>query len=150
MGVSEDAPALDIAYKLSEYGGEGRTKLSRHKPILPGRKQVFSREEDGKAVGDVISRAGEPLEGRPLLRNVMHSGRRVADAADDLLSVRRRAAEELARLPAHVTALQPAGPPYAVHISAALEKHHAHVRNTFRALSEQVEPRSAASDGKRA
>jgi nicotinate phosphoribosyltransferase len=39
MGVSDDAPALDIAYKLSEYGGEGRTKLSRHKHILPGRKR---------------------------------------------------------------------------------------------------------------
>jgi nicotinate phosphoribosyltransferase len=41
MTVSGDAPALDIAYKLSEYGGQGRTKLSRNKPILPGRKQVF-------------------------------------------------------------------------------------------------------------
>src|SRR5262249_53461742 len=28
MSVSDDAPALDIAYKLSEYSGEGRTKLS--------------------------------------------------------------------------------------------------------------------------
>jgi hypothetical protein len=43
---------------LSEYTGEGRTKLSRHKPILPGRKQVFRREEDRHAIGDVTGRFG--------------------------------------------------------------------------------------------
>ena len=36
MSVSDDAPALDMAYKLAEYDGRGRTKLSQHKPILPG------------------------------------------------------------------------------------------------------------------
>jgi nicotinate phosphoribosyltransferase len=65
MSVSDDAPALDIADKLSEYAGEGRTKLSRHKPILPGRKQVFRQEKDGTAVGDVIARAGEQLPSVP-------------------------------------------------------------------------------------
>jgi nicotinic acid phosphoribosyltransferase len=65
MSVSDDAPALDIAYKLSEYGGEGCTKLSRHKPILPGRKQIFRQEKEGKAVGEIIARAGEQLQGRP-------------------------------------------------------------------------------------
>jgi nicotinate phosphoribosyltransferase len=129
MGVSDDAPALDIAYKLAEYGGEGRTKLSRHKPILPGRKQVFRREQDGKAIADVIARAGEQLHGRPLLRSVMRGGRRTSDAAEDLPSIRRRAAEELAKLPAHVTGLEPADPPYPVSTSAALEQHHEQVRN---------------------
>lgn len=129
MGVSDDAPALDIAYKLSEYGGEGRTKLSRHKPILPGRKQVFRQEKEGKAVGDVIARAEEQLESRALLRSVMRGGRRASEAADDLQSIRRRAKEEIAKLPAHVTSLKPADPPYPVRTSTALEQHHEEVRN---------------------
>jgi nicotinate phosphoribosyltransferase len=129
MGVSDDAPALDIAYKLSEYGGEGRTKLSRHKHILPGRKQVFRQEKEGKAVGDVIARAGEQLQGRALLRSVMRSGQRTVSAADDLQSIRRRAAEELAKLPSRVTSLERADPSYPVRTSTALEQHHEEVRN---------------------
>ncbi len=130
ISVSDDAPALDIAYKLSEYAGEGRTKLSRHKPILPGRKQVFRQEKDGKAVGDVIARAGEQLPGRALLRPVMRGGRRTSDGRDDLQPIRRRAAEELAKLPAHVTWLEAADPPYQVRTSTALERYHQEVRHT--------------------
>ena len=44
MGVSEDAPAIDLAYKLTEYAGVGRRKLSPDKATLPGRKQVFRIE----------------------------------------------------------------------------------------------------------
>jgi nicotinate phosphoribosyltransferase len=84
MGVASDAPSLDIAYKLSEYAGEGRTKLSSHKPILPGRTQVFRREEDGHAIGDVIGRFGEAVDGRPLLRMVMRGGQRTHEGHDDL------------------------------------------------------------------
>ncbi|MFW6200789.1 MAG: hypothetical protein ACOC8K_09455, partial [Gemmatimonadota bacterium] len=57
MGVSRDAPALDIAYKLTSYGGAGRLKLSPGKKILPGRKQIHRIEEDGIAVRDVLARA---------------------------------------------------------------------------------------------
>jgi len=128
MSVSEDAPALDMAYKLSQYGGSGRTKLSRHKPILPGRKQVFRQEDGGTAVRDVIGRAEERLEGRPLLQLMMRGGAPVPEASASLESLRRRAAEELARLPAHVTAIAPATPRYPVVVSDALEQHHARVR----------------------
>lgn len=131
MSVSDDAPALDIVYKLSEYDGEGRTKLSSNKPILPGRKQVFRQEQDGKSVADVIGRADERLEGRPLLRTVMREGKRLPDATEQLSSIRQRTAEELAKLPAHVTAITPAAPPYQVSISAALTRHHEDVRGHF-------------------
>ncbi len=129
MSVSDDAPALDIAYKLAEYGGEGRTKLSRNKPILPGRKQIFRYENDGKAIADVIGRDGERLDGQPLLRAVMRGGQRTMDAMEDLLSIRKRTAGEIEKLPALVTALTPADPPYPVTVSAALEHHHQKVRN---------------------
>ncbi|RPI54199.1 MAG: nicotinate phosphoribosyltransferase [Acidobacteria bacterium] len=138
MGVSSDAPSLDIAYKLSEYAGEGRTKLSIHKPILPGRKQVFRQEEDGRAIGDVIGRSDEVLGGRPLLQRVMRNGQRVPETRSDLESARRRAADELARLSDHVTSLQPADPPYAVNISPALQQFHAEVRAKAKALRSGV------------
>ena len=48
MGVSSDVPDLDIAYKLAQYAGEGRIKLSSGKPILPGAKQVFRQREGGR------------------------------------------------------------------------------------------------------
>jgi nicotinate phosphoribosyltransferase len=127
MGVSSDAPFLDLVYKLSEYAGIGRTKLSRSKPVLPGRKQVFRREENSQAVGDVIGRFDEMLEGTPLLRLMMRAGKRTSDSESDVQSARRRVAGELARLPRQVTALDAADPPYPVTISAALERYHAEV-----------------------
>ena len=121
MGVSEDAPSLDIAYKLCAYAGQGRVKLSTGKPILPGRKQVFRIEENGRAVGDVIARAHEVLGGRPLLRLVMQGGRRTAEGTIDLYEARERAHKELGRLPDRIQVLAPADPPYPVLVSDCLQ-----------------------------
>jgi len=123
MGVSRDAPALDIAYKLTAYDGKGRLKLSPGKRILPGRKQVFRCEEDGRAVGDVIGGADEGLEGRPLLREVMRDGERLPAGEVDLEESRERAEREIAVLPDRVQALEDADPPYPVEISETLEVH---------------------------
>jgi nicotinate phosphoribosyltransferase len=120
MGVSQDAPGLDIAYKLCAYGGRGRLKLSTGKPILPGRKQVFRLEEDGRAVRDVIARAQETLPGRRLLRPVMRGGRRLPEGVIDLHAARRHAEEEIGRLPEHIRAIRRAEAPYPVEASAAL------------------------------
>jgi nicotinate phosphoribosyltransferase len=120
MGTSDDAPALDIAYKLCAYAGRGRLKLSSGKPVLPGRKQVFRRERAGEMVGDVIGRAEERLDGRPLLVSVMAGGERTAAGRVELDGARAHAAEETARLPARVRALTPADPPYPVEVSQAL------------------------------
>ena len=94
-----DAPGLDIAYKLCAYAGRGRLKLSTGKPILPGRKQVFRIEENGRAVRDVITRAEEPEIGRPLLRMVMRGGRRLPRGSVDLQAARRRAQDKLRACP---------------------------------------------------
>jgi nicotinate phosphoribosyltransferase len=121
MGVSQDAPYLDIAYKLTEYAGTGRTKLSPGKRTLPGRKQVFRIEEDGIAVEDVLAGSDEEHPGRPLLRKVMQSGRRLPPGEVDLEEARKRAASEISRLPERIRALEPAVPPYAVRISEDLQ-----------------------------
>lgn len=120
MGVSQDAPALDMAYKLAEYAGKGRLKTSPGKPILPGRKQVFRIEEDGRAARDVIARWGEEVDGRPLLRQVMRGGERLPAGREGLDAARDRARQEIARLPERVRAIPRAEPPYPVEISDAL------------------------------
>jgi nicotinate phosphoribosyltransferase len=128
MGVSDDAPVLDMAYKLTELGGEGRLKTSPGKRILPGRKQVFRVEEGGEAVRDVLARADEEGPGRPLLGRVMAGGRVADPAAVDLAASRERARREIAVLPPRVRALAPADPPYPVEISERLAAEERRVR----------------------
>ncbi|MBA4742406.1 MAG: nicotinate phosphoribosyltransferase [Azoarcus sp.] len=132
MGVSDDAPNLDIAYKLCEYDGRGRLKLSSGKPVLPGRKQVFRTLLDGRAVGDVIARADESLAGEPLLHPVMRDGRRLHPPAD-LDALRTHAQESIARLPHALQALEAAEPGYPVSVSAALREHQQQVAERIRA-----------------
>ncbi len=120
MSVSADAPAFDIAYKLVEYAGAGRTKLSPGKRILPGRKQVWRHDaEDGLAERDVVGMAAERLPGHPLLRCLMHGGKRTA-ARQPIGSAREAATANLSRMPPRLRALSPADPPYPVAISPAL------------------------------
>lgn len=121
MGVSSDAPTLDIVYKLVSYAGVDRLKLSPGKRLLPGRKQVFRKEEDGRAALDVIGCSDERGHGRPLLTDVMRGGMRLPVSVERLDAVRARAAAETARLPERLRALRPAEPAYAVEISPALK-----------------------------
>lgn len=130
MAVARDAPSVDLVYKLADYGGEGRMKLSSGKASLPGAKQVFRRFDGDTACGDVIARAGETLEGEPLLAPVMREGRRLAPAPE-LEAVRAHAAAELARLPATLRGLAPAS--YSVAVSDALAGYRDAVAGNIRA-----------------
>ena len=122
MGTSNDAPYLDCAYKLEEYAGSARRKRSEGKATWPGRKQVF-REHDASGVmtGDILTVESDRRAGAGLIRQVMRGGRRLA-APETLADIRRRAAQELARLPAHLRALSEEEPPYPVAIAPALER----------------------------
>jgi nicotinate phosphoribosyltransferase len=123
MGVSSDAPDLDIAYKLVEYAGRGRLKLSPGKPILPGAKQVFRSEDGGsRALRDVIAAREEELPGRPLLRRVLSGGKRTREGEEDLDVMRERARAQLAHLPERVRGLERAEPPYPVELSEELTR----------------------------
>ncbi len=139
MGVSDDAPALDIVYKLCAYAGRGRTKLSAGKPILPGRKQVFRRERDGQAVGDVIARADERLPGRGLLQLVMAHGKRTPAAERSLADCRRHAAQELAALSPALRGTEPVPEPYPVSLSEALASYATAVEEAVRRRQEARE-----------
>jgi len=75
MGVSADAPYFDIAYKLVKYAGHPVMKLSTGKVTLVDKKQVWRKFDDqGLMKGDTISLREEPLEGEPLLKQVMRDG----------------------------------------------------------------------------
>lgn len=119
MGVSEDAPYLDMAYKLSAYGGRGRIKLSEAKSNLPGRKQVYRLPSTGEAERDLIAVHDEAISGRALLVHVMAGGRRLPAGESSIEAARDRARSELERLPARCRSLESA-PPYPVDLSPRL------------------------------
>ena len=111
MAVSHDAPDLDMAYKLVEYQGRGRTKRSPGKVIVPGRKQVLRRIERGRMVGDAVVRFGDQGVaggGVPLLEQVMAGGRRTERGALPLDQARARWAAQMALLPDELLRLEPA------------------------------------------
>jgi nicotinate phosphoribosyltransferase len=100
VGVSADAPYLDMAYKLVAYGGRPVLKLSSGKATWPGAKQVWRRRAPDGAVEDWIGLADEPAPagGQPLLALVMCRGRRLG--APPLTAARAHAQQEVAALPA--------------------------------------------------
>jgi len=120
MDTSADAPYLDCAYKLVEYGGKARRKRSEGKVLWPGCKQVFRRyDNDGKMRGDVLSLEGDSMVGEPLIRSMMENGRRLTPP-EPLEQSRRHALDELGRLPGALRQLE-RGPDYPVVVSEALK-----------------------------
>jgi nicotinate phosphoribosyltransferase len=122
LAVSDDAPALDIVYKLVEYAGEPRVKLSTEKVLHPGRKQVFREFESGKFVRDTIARWDERLPGEAQLVPVMRGGQRVAENSASLDEARERARRQLDQLPDEFHRLEQGGTPFPVAISEALAR----------------------------
>ncbi|GAA2961468.1 nicotinate phosphoribosyltransferase [Kitasatospora cinereorecta] len=108
VGTSADAPYLDSAYKLVEYGGRPVMKLSPAKVTAPGRKQVLR----SPGAGDVIALADEevPQDRESLLRTVMSEGRRVGPP-DSLAAAHERFVRDLAALPRAARRIREPTPP---------------------------------------
>jgi nicotinate phosphoribosyltransferase len=117
LALAEDAPSLDMAYKLVSYRGAGRTKLSADKAIYPGRKQIFRRAEQGYFRGDTIGQHEEGLPGEPLLVPVMKNGVRVPRSDRSLHEVRRRVSEQVGALPPELRSIESDGPSYPLSVS---------------------------------
>jgi nicotinate phosphoribosyltransferase len=106
LGVSADAPAFDMAYKLVRYAERPVLKLSPGKATLPDAKQVYRVRSAGGLAYDVIARRDEVLEeGEPLLQPVMEAGRRLAPLPS-LAESRERFLREFARLDARYKAVE--------------------------------------------
>jgi nicotinate phosphoribosyltransferase len=121
IAVSEDAPSLDIAYKLEEYAGRPRRKRSPGKATWPGCKQVY-REHGAQAqfTGDCIALADESMPGEPLLREVMRDGRRL-EGQPPLTASRDWCRRQVALLPPALRELDQHGSDYPVRVSHRIE-----------------------------
>jgi nicotinate phosphoribosyltransferase len=121
MVTSADAPYLDCAYKLQEYAERARRKRSEGKATWPGRKQAYrAYDTSGVMTGDVLTLETDPQPGEALIQPTMRNGKRVR-APETLEDIRRRAAEQLQRLPPHLRELEDA-PPYPVTVAPALRE----------------------------
>ena len=99
LTTSSDVPALDCAYKLQEYAGRARRKLSSGKATWPGRKQVWRRfGSNGRMAGDVLSLEDDDHPGKQLIQPMMQAGRRL-HKPESLSEIRGRAAENIKALP---------------------------------------------------
>jgi nicotinate phosphoribosyltransferase len=116
MGVSADAPFLDMVYKLVEFEGRPVLKLSEGKATLPGRKQVWRAREGGVATHDALGLDGGSVDGEPLIRELMRDGR--TTWSEPLAHVRERARRERESLPDTVRSLD--GRPLDVRVEAEL------------------------------
>jgi nicotinate phosphoribosyltransferase len=79
MVTSSDAPYLECAYKLVQFAGQGRYKMSPQKETLPCPKQVYRYyNKEGVFSYDEISMASEQRDAISLLYKVIAEGRRIA------------------------------------------------------------------------
>ncbi len=107
LTTSFDQPALDCAYKLQEYAGLARRKLSSGKATWPGRKQVWRRfASNGRMAGDVLSLEDDDQHGEPLIQPVMLAGVRQQEP-ETLAKIRTRAADNIEALPEPLRRLEP-------------------------------------------
>ena len=114
LDASVDVPALDCAYKLQEYAGTPRRKLSEGKQTWPGRKQVWrSYGGDGRMTGDILSIETDTHAGETLIQPVMRAGKRLGPAPT-LDAIRERAKRDLARLPQALAKLEPGSYPVTI------------------------------------
>ena len=130
LAVAQDAPALDMAYKLVEYEGTGRTKFSSGKVIYPGRKQVVRRLDHGVFAGDTIGQPDEELDGEPLLVPVMKHGRRLPQYDPGLPASRSWARQQVDHLPPQLRSLEATGWSYPVDVSPRIAQELERLRRT--------------------
>jgi nicotinate phosphoribosyltransferase len=121
MGVSADAPYLDMAYKMVMYNGRPVLKLSSGKVSLAGPKQVFrQRDEQGFFKGDLIGLLEEEVaDSESLLKTVMQDGKRLLPG-EPLPKIQERFREEFKLLPETYKDLE-GNPNYPVKISPRLQ-----------------------------
>ncbi len=96
--VSADVPYLDCAYKLVEYDGKPKMKLSTKKLTYPSKKQVFRVYKNGLLHKDILGLYDEEIEGKKLLKKVMENGK-VCIKLPSLKEIREKAIENLDTLP---------------------------------------------------
>jgi nicotinate phosphoribosyltransferase len=120
MGVSADAPYLDMVYKMVRLGDRNVRKVSEGKMTLAGEKQVFRKTAvNGHFDGDVIGLRGDSVDGAvTLLAPVMEKGRPVG-TMPTLKEIRACFADNFKRLEYDYKRFEDAKP-YPVQVSERL------------------------------
>ncbi len=120
VGVSADAPYLDIVYKLVRFKNRDVKKLSPEKVTLAGAKQVFRKtDNNGRYLEDIIGLRHEHMEqGNALLEFVMKDGK-VLQPLPSLQVLRERFITNFSMLDQKYKAIH-ATVPYPVGLSRAL------------------------------
>lgn len=109
IGASNDEPALELAFKLTEYADLPRMKNSPGKQSFPGRKQVYRRlDSNGRLAQDVVAGRDEVFDGEPLLKPVMKRGLIIEGAIPTLDSQVDNAKRAVDTLPSQFRSLEPA------------------------------------------
>jgi nicotinate phosphoribosyltransferase len=112
--TSEDAPSLNVVYKLvavergDEDGLRPSMKLSSGKVTYPGEKSVRRIEHEGRFQRDVLARRAEDAPGEEQLIEVFEDGSLVY-SPPSLEASRDRTREQLRKLPQGVRALRDPG-----------------------------------------
>ncbi|MBD3895668.1 nicotinate phosphoribosyltransferase [Halomonas sp. ML-15] len=124
LGVSADAPVIDLSYKLVEYAGTPRAKRSPGKLNLPGRKQIYRcHDEQGQLAGDTLALRDEaPPPGTPLLEKLVEGGHLDAEQMALAEQAPQRVAETLRRLPASLRSLESGDSGYPLTFTLKLEQ----------------------------
>jgi len=134
MGVSADAPYLDMAYKLVKYAGRPVLKLSPEKITLASEKQIFRfTTSKGKLKSDVIGLREEKLEGgEPLLNRVMTRGKVISEFSD-LFRIQKIFLDEFSKLDFKLKSLEKKETEYRVSLSPRLKSLQSRIVNTLKA-----------------
>jgi nicotinate phosphoribosyltransferase len=122
VGVSADAPFVDIVYKMVHFKDRDVRKLSPGKATLAGEKQVFRRTNArGYFVEDIIGVRDERIsESEPLLEKVMENGM-VLRPHPTLEEIRKRFELNFSRLDEKYKSIRDAAD-YPVKLSRRLER----------------------------
>lgn len=122
VGVSADAPYLNVIYKMVRFNGRDVRKLSPGKATLAGAKQVFrSLDPDGRFREDVIGLRDDHIENAmPLLEKVMENGK-CLKSLPTLQAIREKFKQEFSRLPEDYKSINE-HKIYPVHLSKRLQK----------------------------
>lgn len=108
IAVSSDEPALELAFKLTEYASFPRMKNSPGKQSYPGPKQIYRRLGlDGTIAEDVVCGRDEVFDGSPMLKPMMKHGRIVDGAIAPLDEQVNAARAAIDTLPERIRSLEP-------------------------------------------
>ncbi|NPA52191.1 MAG: nicotinate phosphoribosyltransferase [Aquificae bacterium] len=101
LAVSADVPYLDCAYKLVEYDGKPKMKLSTKKITYPAKKQVFRYYKDGVIEKDILALYDEAFEGEKLLTLFIKDGKLVK-SVPSLEEIRLKTIKNLSKIPQNI------------------------------------------------